>query len=375
MRNAPLRTTLLVGLAAFGLTACDSATDSSSSPESATSVFDGALFPDAEQLIVVSNQNNAKDNDRAVRFRRPNTIEQKAAFFRENQYDVVSFQQVILDEASRDYFGTFDVTEGGRIASFSRRGAPLAANDGVLVSPKGLDVAFTGGSRFAFVADVGQSGIFQFDAQTLALTGTLVEPGASNWDVHYNVNADLLFGAGVDGFVSVYNLSGPGASMSPIDRFQVLDFNGTPAVNNHGITYDADANLLVVSDVGSATSSMQSGFDTDGSFNTLTYSFTDRILGGLLNTPITAKATFVGANTMLGNPVDISGSNDDIFVAEKANGGGKVLRFGNVQEANGIQNVAPDAMNNTIQGAESVDAVDVDAFGTTPTGRFEPSEG
>ena len=375
MRNAPLRTSLLVGLAAFGLTACDSATDSSSSPESATGLFDGALFPDAEQLIVVSNQDNAKDNDRAVRFRRPGSIDRKGAFFRENQYDVVSFQQVKLDEASRDYFGTFDITEGGRIARFSRRGVPLSSNDSVLVSPKGFDVAFAGGTRFAFVADVGQQGIMQFDAETLAPAGSLVEPGGRNWDVHYNANVDLLFAAGVDGFVSVYNISGPGSSTSPVDRFQVLDFNGTPAVNNHGITYDADANLLVVSDVGSATSSMQPGFDTDGSFSTLTYNFTDRLLGGLVNQPITAKATFVGARTMLGNPVDISGSNGSIFVAEKANGGGKVLRFGRVQQANGIRNVAPDAMNDTIQGAESVDAVDVDAFGDTPTGRFEPSEG
>jgi hypothetical protein len=357
------RSLALCGLAAFGLAACDSADGPATTPETAASAFDAALFADSDQLIATSNQDNAKDNDRVVRFRNPDALSAKAAFFREGRYDVVSFQSSILDESAVEYFGTFDVEGGGRVARFSRQGAQLAVNDAVLVSPKGLDVGFESGVRYVFVADVGQDGIAVHNADDLTPFTILPEPGGRNWDVHWNTDLELLFAAGVDGFVTVYDFD----TQSVVDRFQVFDVNGDPAANNHGITYDAESNTLIVSDVGAATTPDTPGFDTDGKINVLDYSFIDRIIGGTTNTPITADATYMGPNTMLGNPVDITGSNDGVFVAEKANGGGRILRFSNVLGATGMQNVAPDAMNNTIQGAESVDAVDRQSFGETPS--------
>ena len=355
LRPLPLA---LCGLAAFGLAACDSADGPAATPESATGAFDAALFADSDQLIVISNQADAKNNDRAVRFRNPDPLGGKAAFFYERNYDVVSFQQAILDESEVEYFGTFDLEENGRVARFDRRGNQLAVNDAVLFSPKGLDVGFVDGERFIFVADVGQSGIPVHDGDTLAPEVILSEPGAPNWDVHFNTDTNLLFAAGVDGFVSVYNVFGPGDA--PFDRFQVMDVNGNPATNNHGITYDSESETLIVSDVGDA------GSATDGSINVLNYNPLDRLIGESTDTAIMARATYMGDNTMLGNPVDLSGSNDGVFVAEKANGGGRILRFANVLTATGMLNVAPDAMNSTVKGAESVDAVDSDSFGETP---------
>ena len=230
------------------------------------------------------------------------------------------------------------------MARFDRRGNQLAVNDDLLVSPKGLAAA----SGLIFVADVGRSGGLILDAETLEpALEQHNEPGAPNWDFHVEPTFGIVFGAGTDGFVNVY--AGPG---DPTDRFQVLGANGDPATNNHGITYDLASRTLIVSDVGDA------GSDSDGALHVLDYDFEDRgQIGNPFGTPIRARATYAGANTMLGNPVDIAGSNDGVFVAEKANGGGKVLRFAGVLSASGVQNVAPAAVNSTVQGAESVDVI------------------
>ena len=102
----------LCGLAAFGLAACDTASDGAPAPETATGAFDAALFADADQLIVISNQADAKNNDRAVRFRNPDPLGGKTAFFYERNYDVVSFQSALFDESRNEFYGTFDIESG-----------------------------------------------------------------------------------------------------------------------------------------------------------------------------------------------------------------------------------------------------------------------
>ena len=353
----------LCGLAAVGLAACDTADGPAAAPETATGVFDAALFPDADQLIATSNRPDGLDKDLAIRYRNPDALTRGATFFRERDYDVVSFQSSLFFEQTTDYYATFDIASGtgGRVARFDRRGNQLAVNDVSLIDPKGLS-AFS--FNLVFVADIGQSGVPFFDASSLMAVGELNEPGASNWDFHADDNSALVFGAGTDGFVNVY--AGPG---DPADRFQVLDVNGNPAVNLHGITYDADTQTLIVSDVGLA------GSADDGAIHVLDYApFEDGRIdpefgdsGPNAGTPIQARATYMGANTMLGNPVDIAGSNADLFVAEKANSGGMVMRFADVLTATGMQNVAPVATS-SLANPESVDTIDQSAIGGGPDG-------
>ncbi|MEO5777727.1 MAG: hypothetical protein ABIQ27_12545 [Flavobacterium sp.] len=106
-------------------------------------------------------------------------------------------------------------------------------------------------------------------------------------------------------------------------------------VRTHGITYSNRSNTMVLTDVGSATS------DSDGGL-IIIKGFTDV----LANTPnmgtiaMNKQIRIYGAATSLGNPVDVAYDNftKTIFVAERLNGGGKLLTF-DLPKTNG--NYAP----------------------------------
>lgn len=95
-------------------------------------------------------------------------------------------------------------------------------------------------------------------------------------------------------------------------------------VRTHGITYVRRSNTMVLTDVGSATS------DSDGGV-IIIKGFTDVFA----NTPnmgtiaMKKQIRIYGSATSLGNPVDVAYDNftKTIYVAERLNGGGKVLTF------------------------------------------------
>ena len=355
----------LCGLAAVGLAACDTADGPSAAPETATGVFDAALFPDADQLIATSNRPDALDKDRVVRYRNPDALDRGATFFRERSYPVRSFQSTAFFETENEFYGTFDAEGGGGfIARFDTRGNQLGQSDASLVAPKGFDsdIAF---SNLVIVADFGAAALPAYNASDLSagpVRNFIVNGEASVWDVHIDENTGFTYVARTDGSVSVYSIDGGDA---PIDEFQVLSPSGTPAVNLHGITYDPVDDVLIVSDVGLA------GSDSDGAIHVLDYDYGTRDGEGTTGTPIMARATIAGPTSMLGNPVDIAGSGADLFVAEKANGGGGVFRFENVYGLSGMVDVAPAAASD-LQNAESVDIIDRSAIGGPESVRVGP---
>jgi hypothetical protein len=108
----------------------------------------------------------------------------------------------------------------------------------------------------------------------------------------------------------------------------------TGATRLHGITYSADRDVLLLTDIAEATSA---GFDTDGAIYIIKDADAQFTAGGKAVSP---SSTIKGLNTGLGNPVDIAWddrtSKDLIYVAEKA--GRKILTFkyadnGNVKPA------------------------------------------
>jgi len=106
-------------------------------------------------------------------------------------------------------------------------------------------------------------------------------------------------------------------------------------VRTHGITYSKKSNTMVLTDVGSATS------DSDGGIIVIR-GFTD-VLAATANMGTIAmnnQIRIYGSATFLGNPVDVAYDfiTRQIFVAERLNGGGKVLTF-DLPNANA--NVAP----------------------------------
>ena len=117
----------------------------------------------------------------------------------------------------------------------------------------------------------------------------------------------------------------------------------------HGIAYDDDNDVLVMTDIGEASS------DTDGGFHVITDAVAK--LNATADGEMLAvgeQTRIAGASTMLGNPVDVAYDEETrtIFIAEVANGGGRVLGFSNADYETG-GDIAP-SINNTLSGANSL---------------------
>ena len=211
-----------------------------------------------------------------------------------------------------------------------------------LTAPKGLIVA---GSR-VIVADQGSSSIRVFSTaatgnQAPEFTVTDLGTGTSVWDAAYDASGDRLYVASTNGLVLVYDdfLSARGAD-GPDRTIAPADDAGDPiSVNLHGIAYDRSRDLLVVSDVGSATSA------TDGQLFTIASAST-------ADGATAVRARVSGGATQLGNPVDLAlAANGHVYVAEKAND--LVLRFDDLLTATGSAGVAAD-VSLAVESAESV---------------------
>lgn len=117
-------------------------------------------------------------------------------------------------------------------------------------------------------------------------------------------------------------------------------------VRTHGLAYDNGT--MILTDVGSAMD------DADGAFHIITdfdAKFSGVSNGGIL--AVAGNQTRVsGAATSLGNPVaaEYDAASNTVFIAEAANGGGKVLAFSN---ADGGGNITP-SINNNLSKASSL---------------------
>ena len=199
-----------------------------------------------------------------------------------------------------------------------------------IVAPKGI--VLNAGADTLFVADFGAADVKVFDGTSIGDSAplfSLTALGAAPWDVAYDDAADRLFVALVNGTVLVYddllaNQGGVAArTITPTD-----DQDVKLSVNLHGIEYDAAADLLLLSDVGSAMSNSDGQLFLIGAASTADG-----------NVPVQAQ---VGGNmTKLGNPVDIAYDGVNLYVAEKINS--QVLRYDNFTALTGANNVAESA--------------------------------
>lgn len=203
----------------------------------------------------------------------------------------------------------------------------------VLDSPKGFDVV---GSRgLVIVADFGptpgQVVIFSICAggNVAPLLTTTLPGSARPWDLDYDPTADRLYVAATNGTVLVYddylasNPATPDRTIDPDDQ------SGFPDSNIHGIVHDAASDRLILSDVGSATSS------SDGRIYVLNNASTADGVTAL-------RLEIAGPATSLGNPVDLAFDGSDLYVAEKSNN--VILKFNNILGASAasVQDRSPD---------------------------------
>lgn len=112
------------------------------------------------------------------------------------------------------------------------------------------------------------------------------------------------------------------------DFFNQMGSNLTPdatasvegLVRTHGITYNAGMDMMLLTDIGDAASA------TDGAL-VMVPNWMDASADGMVSMNEQGRAS--GGPSQLGNPVDVALDKDGgmVYVAERANGGGKVLGF------------------------------------------------
>ncbi len=119
-------------------------------------------------------------------------------------------------------------------------------------------------------------------------------------------------------------------------------------VRTHGIDYSEADDVLVMTDIGAAASDSDGGFHVIDNFSALLETTMD---GGSIS--MSDQMRVAGGSTELGNPIDVAYDHKTktIFIAEIANGGGKILAFSNAMTTSG--DVAP-AVSNSLPGASSL---------------------
>lgn len=149
----------------------------------------------------------------------------------------------------------------------------------------------------------------------------------------YTVNFKV-WGIHIDG-TTLYAVADLSSDLVVFDNF-FSNVNGTitPSkrvtiqglVRTHGITFSKKDNKMILTDVGSAASSVDGGLIVINNFSNILAATPD--LGTISSDD---QIRVYGTNSKLGNPVDVAydDKTKDVYVAERLNGGGQVLVFGN----------------------------------------------
>lgn len=221
----------------------------------------------------------------------------------------------------------------------------ITGGNTVLQSPKGLDISDDKGLFFIAENGTTSPGITVFGVKSSDNVAPFFRAtdlglvGRRPWDLDYDPRNDRMFVACTDGtcvvfdnFVATQGAAGPSRTILPA-------FNGAGlGVNLHGVIYDEDRDMLLLSDVGSA------GSNSDGQIFV--------IAGGASADGLTdVQLRLAGGNTNLGNPVDIAYDGTNLFVAEKANN--MVLRYNNILGLSGDLDRAADVAQ-AVTAPESV---------------------
>lgn len=235
---------------------------------------------------------------------------------------------------------TLEIVEGVSSSSDLESPRKIAVNDNIVVVADNADV-----DGDDTTAD-GRFFIYTKNAGALTLRNT-VEVDFAVWGISFKDN-DLLAVVDKTSDLAIFeNFANTNTTDAVVTASKTITIEGIN--RTHGITYDDDNDVLVMTDIGSADS------DSDGGFHVITDA-TAKINatadGEML--AVGEQTRIAGASTLLGNPVDVAydEETETIFIAEVANGGGRVLGFSNSDyEAGG--DVAP-SINNTLSGANSL---------------------
>ena len=178
------------------------------------------------------------------------------------------------------------------------------------------------GNKLVVAEDV--DGMNQFVVYT-------IEHGAIMLDRKYDVHIDLwgiqLVGntlyAVVDGtnMLAVFNDFGSQEG-GDLSADQTVAIEGL--VRTHGLAYDEKNDIMVLTDIADAMNDMDGGFHVIADFSHKLMAAGDEGTIALKD-----QVRIAGDKTYLGNPVDVALSVEEkkVYIAERANGGGRLLIF------------------------------------------------
>ncbi|WP_037318720.1 hypothetical protein [Salegentibacter sp. Hel_I_6] len=194
--------------------------------------------------------------------------------------------------------------------------------------------------------DDGRFFIYTRSEDGLMLRNTVIVDFAV-WGITFNGNSLYAVVDKTSDLAIFDNFSGTFTADEEIMPTKRITIEGI--VRTHGIAYDSDDDVLVMTDIGSADSDSDGAFHFIEDANSKIAAVED---GGMLS--VSEQVRVEGDNTFLGNPVDVvyDEESENIYIAEVANGGGRVLAFDDDDyEAGG--NISP-IVNNELAGANSL---------------------
>ncbi|KEZ93799.1 NHL repeat-containing protein [Nonlabens ulvanivorans] len=208
-------------------------------------------------------------------------------------------------------------------------------------SPRAL--AVNGNS--VVVADNGNNQLFVYNRTSsgLSLANTF-DISFPVWGVEF-VGNDLYVVVDTTGDLAVFNNFLSNSTDGALAASKRITIEGI--VRTHGIAYDASDDLLIMTDIGDA------GSDSDGGYHLIQNASSQ--ISGVTNggtLAVASQTRIAGSNTLLGNPVDVTYDTDAnvVYIAEIANGGGRILGFPVTASGD-----ATPSVNNMLTSASSVD--------------------
>jgi hypothetical protein len=189
----------------------------------------------------------------------------------------------------------------------------------------------------------GRLFIYTRDSGSLSLRN-IVTTDFAVWGIEF-VGNDLYAVVDKTNQLAVFaNFTATNTSNATVSATKTIAIEGI--VRTHGLAYDKGT--MILTDIGSAMNDADGGFHIISNFES---KFSSVANGGVL--AVANNQTRVsGAATSLGNPVsaEYDADSNTVFIADAANGGGKVLAFSN---ANAGGNITP-TMNTNLSKASSL---------------------
>ncbi|TDE49119.1 hypothetical protein [Flavobacterium sp. GT3P67] len=211
--------------------------------------------------------------------------------------------------------------------------ALTAGTDNLMLSLSSLAGEFTNARETAVSGDVvvvaqdqlASNGLINklFVYQKTAVGFTLMKTFITDfklWGIHMDGN-DLYAVADLTGDIIQFKnfMTNASGTIVATKRVTIAGLTRT-----HGITYSASDDVMILTDVASATSATDGGLIFIKNFSSV---FASTTAAGTI--ALTNQVRVYGPNSLLGNPVDVAydSTTNYIYVAERLNAGGQVLTY------------------------------------------------